>query len=110
LVPANAEATDTVPRTAFAPASYTPLPESTELNAEVAQQKAITAEMQAMQNEMAATQTKMQGQYAQLVKQSGDALRLRERLEVERNQARANTATADGVAANGDPRTTQAKW
>lgn len=110
LVPTNAESTDTVPRTAFVPASYTPLPASTELNAELAKQKAITAEMQAMQNEMAVTQTKMQAQYAQLVKQSGDALRLRERLEAERNQSRATTAQPDGVAANGDPRTTQAKW
>lgn len=111
LVPANADATDTVPRTAFAPASYTPLPASEELSAELAKQKAITAEMQDMRTAMAATQTKMQAQYAQLVKQTGEALRLRDRMEAERNQTRANAATTpDGVAATADPRATQAKW
>ncbi len=110
LVPTNAETTDTVPRTAFAPASYAPLPASDELNAELAKQKAITSEMQTMQGAMAATQMKMQAQYAQLVKQSGDALRLRERLEAERNQSGANAAQPDSVAANTDPKATQAKW
>lgn len=111
LVPHNAEKTDVVPRTAFAPASYTPLPASEELNAELAKQKAVTADMQTMQGAMAATQTKMQAQYEQLVKQSGDALRLRTQLEAERNQSRANAATPpEGVAANADPRATQAKW
>lgn len=110
LVPANADASDTAPRTVFAPASYTPLPASDELNAELAKQKAITAEMQAMQADMIATQSKMQTQYAQLVKQSGEALRLRERLEAERSQTRASAATPEGVAANTDPKATAAKW
>lgn len=111
LVRVNADATDTVPRTAFAPASYTPLPASVELSAELAKQKAITAEMQDMRAAMAATQTKMQAQYAQLVKQTGEALRLRDRMEAERNQTRANAPTApDGVAATAEPRPTQAKW
>lgn len=107
LVPTNAAVTDTVPRTAFAPASYAPLPASEELNAELAKQKAVTAEMQAMEGVMASTQAKMQTQYLQLVKQSGEALRLRDRLEAERNQTRANAAPPpDGVASNA----TQAKW
>lgn len=111
LVPANADATDVVPRTAFAPASYAPLPASEELKAELAKQKAITAEVQAMQADMIATQSKMQAQYAQLVKQSGEALRLRDRLEAERSQTRASAATPpDGVAANNDPKATAAKW
>ena len=111
LVPTNAETTESVPRTAFAPASYAPLPASEELNAELVKQKAITTEIQTMQGEMAATQSKMQAQYAQLVKHSGDAARLRDRLEAERNQARTNAATPpDGVAANSDARATQAKW
>jgi hypothetical protein len=111
LVPTNADAMDTVPRSAFAPASLAPLPASEELNAELAKQKAITAEMQAMQADMMATQSKMQAQYAQLVKQSGEALRLRDRLEAERSQARANAATPpEGVADNTDPKATTAKW
>ena len=111
LVPADAESTEVTPRTAFAPASYSPLPASEELNAELAKQKAITAEIQAMQADMIATQSKMQAQYAQLVKQSGEALRLRDRLEAERSQTRASAATPpEGVAANTDPKATAAKW
>lgn len=110
LVPDNAGTGDTVPRTAFAPASVAPLPASEELNAELAKQKAITAEMQTMQAAMADTQTKMQAQYSQLVKQTGEALRLRQRLETERGQTSGTAAAADGVAASGDPRATAAKW
>ncbi|HVZ65052.1 MAG TPA: hypothetical protein VG838_13355 [Opitutaceae bacterium] len=111
LVPASAEPAETAPRSVFAPASVAPLPASEELNAELEKQKAITAQMQSMQVSMADTQAKMQAQYAQLLKQSGEALRLRERLEIERSQNRANTGPApDSVAATGDSRTTQAKW
>lgn len=110
LVPANAETADTAPRSAFAPASVSPLPASAELNAELEKQKGITREIQSMQAAMAETQAKMQAQYAQLVKQSGEAMRLRERLEAERAQNRTGAIPAtDSVAANGD-RATQAKW
>ncbi len=112
LVPDNTSLGDTVPRTAFAPASVAPLPASEELNAELAKQKAITGEMQTMQATMADTQTKMQAQYSQLVKQTGEALRLRQRLETERGQANggAGAPAADGVTASTDPRATNAKW
>ena len=110
LVPDNATTSDTVPRMGFAPASVAPLPASDELNAELAKQKAITAEMQTMQASMADIQTKMQAQYSQLVKQTGEALRLRQRLEAERSQGSGTATAADGVAAAGDPRATAAKW
>jgi hypothetical protein len=111
LVPANGEATETVPRTAFAPASYAPLPVSEELNAELAKQKAITADMRTMQSQMAETQTRMQTQYSLLVKQSSEALKVRDALEAERNRAHLGTSAADAVATNGDTAAkTQAKW
>jgi hypothetical protein len=111
LVPTNAEASDTVPRTAFAPASVTPLPASEELNAELAKQKTITAEMLGMQREMADTQSKMQGQYALLVQQSNEAMRLRARMDAERARASANSATpSEGLTANGAPQTSPTKW
>jgi hypothetical protein len=87
-----------------------PLPGSEELNAELAKQKVITAEMQTMQAAMADTQTKMQAQYSQLVKQTGEVLRLRQRLETERGQAAGGATSVDGVAASADPRATSAKW
>lgn len=110
LVPENATVGDTVSRTVFAPASVAPLPASEELNAELAKQKAITAEMQTMQAAMADTETKMQAQYSQLVKQTGEALRLRQRLETERGQTSAGAPVSGGVAASTDPRATSAKW
>lgn len=111
LVPMNAEAMEAVPRTSFAPSSVTPLPASDELNAELTKQKAITAEMVAMQQQMAATQVKMQAQYAQLVEQSGEAMRLRARLEAERAQPNASALTPpQGFTANGDPQKTKADW
>lgn len=111
LVPTNAETTDAVPRTAFTPASYAPLPASEELNAELVKQKAITTDMRAMQSQMAETQTRMQAQYTLLVKQSSEALKVRDALEAERNRARLGTAATDTVAANGDAAAkTQAKW
>ena len=92
-VPDNANGNfETVPRSAFAPASAAQLPASEELAAELATQKTITADMRAMQEKMAETDRQMQVQYGQLVRQSGEALKLREQLEAERNRARLATA------------------
>lgn len=81
----------TVSRTEFAPASYDPLPEADELAAELFTQKSITASLRAVQASMADTEKQVQAQYATLVRQSADTLRLREQLEAERAQLRAGT-------------------
>ncbi len=100
---------ETVPRSAFAPASVVPLPASEELTAELSTQKAITADIRAMQASMVATESRMQAQYAQLVRQSAEALKLREQLEAERNHSRvaSNAATpVSGTAVN----PSEVKW
>ena len=79
---------ETVPRASYPPASVTPLPASVELTAELATQNKITTELRAMQTSMAETNQKMQAQYAVLVRQSAEALKLREQLEAERNRVR----------------------
>lgn len=79
---------ETVPRASYAPASVTPLPASEELTAELASQKKITTELRAMQTSLAETERQMQAQYAVLVRQSAEALKLREQLEKERNRVR----------------------
>jgi hypothetical protein len=79
----------TVSRIEFAPASYAPLPKSDELAAELATQKAITAELRAVQAAMAESEKQVQAQYGTLVRQSAEAMRLREQLEAERKQLRA---------------------
>jgi hypothetical protein len=79
---------ETVPRASYPPASVTPLPASEELTAELTTQKKITTELRAMQTSMADTNKQMQAQYAVLVRQSAEALKLREQLEAERNRIR----------------------
>jgi len=108
-VPQNTEsASETEPRTAFAPASVSPLPASEELAAELATQKAITAELRTIRASMAETERQMQTQYGQLVRQSDEARRLREQLTGVRS--------APHVADTGSPapasleKATEAKW
>lgn len=111
-VPLNAdESGETVPRTAFAPASYTPLPAAAELNAELTSQKAITGELRGMKVAMAETQQRMETQYAQLVRQSAEAAKLREQLEAERNRLRNGgpMPPAESVVSN-TTASTEAKW
>lgn len=79
---------ETVPRASYPPASLAPLPASDELAVELATQKKITMELRTMQTSMMETEQKMQAQYALLVRQSADALKLREQLEKERNRVR----------------------
>jgi hypothetical protein len=83
-VPITASETlETVPRTSYPPASVTPLPASAELAAELATQKRSRRSC-TPQTSVAETEQKMQAQYAQLVRQSAEALKLREQLEAER--------------------------
>lgn len=94
----------TVSRTEFVPASYAPLPENDELAAELSTQKEITASLRAVQAAMADTEKQVQAQYATLVRQSADTLRLREQLDAERAQLRASApapaAPTDAPAQN----------
>lgn len=106
------DALETVPRTAYPPASVTPLPASAELDAELATQKKVTAELRTAQTSVAEIEQKMQAQYAQLVRQSAEALRLREQLESEHRRIQDSATPESSPAA---PTTTPAsnpavKW
>jgi len=90
---------ETVPRTSYPPASVTPLPTSEELSAELATQKKITAELRTTQASVAEIEQKMQAQYAQLVRQSAEALRLREQLESEHRRIQ-DMATTESAPAS----------
>ena len=103
----------TVPRTTYPPASVVPLPVSAELAAELAAQKTITRDLRTMQASMAETEQRMQVQYTVLVRQSAEALKVREKLEAERSRARGATPadfpTAPPVGATVS-NSTEAKW
>ncbi len=97
-VPVTAtEDVGTVPRTTFAPASYAPLPASDELIAELATQKKITSDLRAMQSSMVETEQRMQVQYATVVRQSAEAMRVRAQLEAERMRDRDATPSETPV-------------
>lgn len=107
-VPDNAPSDyQTVP-SEVAPASIAPLPASDELKAELATQKAITAHMRVMQASMAETERRMQEQYAQLVRESGEILKLRKELEAERTHASAAGTSAPVATTTADG--SEAKW
>lgn len=97
----------TAPRSAFAPASIAPLPASEELAAELATQKAITTDLRTMRASMAETERRMQAQYGQLVRQSGDAVKLREQLEAERHSPRLADASPP---VTGPEKPSEVKW
>ena len=102
----------TMPRTAYPAASVSPLPISAELAAELATQKKITGDLRAMQTSMAEAEQQMQAQYATLVRQSAEALKVREQLEAERERVRSvapapTVATPAGAKAGNS---TDAKW
>jgi hypothetical protein len=111
-VPLNAnDMGETVPRTAYAPASYAPLPATAEVDAELANQKAITGELRAMKAAMAETQQRMEAQYAVLVRQSAEATKLRGELEAARERLRtAPPGQSSDVAATTGSGNTEAKW
>lgn len=83
-VPARIAVLETEPRTAFAPASYAPLPPSDELAAELTAQREITAELRTVQERMAAIEQQAKNQYGTLAAQTADAVKLRQQLEAER--------------------------
>jgi hypothetical protein len=109
VVPINFSGTfETEPRSTYAPPSIAPLPASGELAAELATQRAITEDMRAMQSSMVATQRKMQEQYAQLVRQTGEVVTVREKLEADRSQPATPLAPVPNPT-NGN-RQTESKW
>jgi hypothetical protein len=108
-VPQNMDSgLETVPRTAFAPASASPLPASEELAAELATQKAITADLRTIRASMAETERQMQAQYGQLVRQSDEARKLREQLEGLRSAPHVADTGAPGSAS--PEKSAEAKW
>jgi len=107
-----AEELPTAPRTAYAPASLAPLPVNAELTAEIATQKKITEDLRALQASMAESESRMQAQYALLVRQSSEALKVRQQLEEERERVRAaSPATGPATAERATTaKSTEAKW
>lgn len=79
---------ETVPRASYPPSSVAPLPASEELTAELATQRKITGDVRAMQTSMAEIEQRMQAQYALLVRQSAEALKVRDQLAAERSRVR----------------------
>ena len=89
-----------VPRSTYPPASISPLPASAELTAELETQKHITGDLLSMQRSMSAAEQKMQSQYATLVRQSAEAVKVREQLEAERKRERGAAAAPTPGSAN----------
>ena len=112
-VPATAaDELPTAPRTAYAPASLVPLPVNAELTAEIATQKKVTEDLRALQASMAEAESRMQAQYALLVRQSAEALNVRQQLEEERERVRLANSAAGPATAEGakTAKSTEAKW
>ncbi len=94
---------ETVPRAEFAPASYAPLPRSTELAAELVTQKEITERLRTIQAAMAATEKQAQSQYGTLVTETAETMKLRHELEVERARVKELEASLRDRAADLPP-------
>lgn len=114
-VPLNvAEPLETSPREAFPPASFAPLPASAELNAELSTQRQVTVQLRAMQAALVEAEAKMSTQYAALVRQSADAIKLRAQLEAERlrlqNSVPATPAPTALAPASATIATPEVKW
>ncbi len=101
----------TVPRTSYPPSSFAPMPASEELAAELATQRTITAQMRAMQASMADTERQVQAQYALIVRQNAEVLKVRSQLEAERHRL-SNQAPGDSpkTAAGTAEGSTDVKW
>jgi hypothetical protein len=101
----------TVPRTSYPPPSFAPLPAGEELAAELTTQRTITAQMRAMQSSMADTERQVQAQYALMVRQNAEILKVRSQLEAERhrmsNQAPGESPKTAAGTAEGS---TDVKW
>lgn len=87
-VPSRVESLETMPRTAFAPASSAPLPANAELAAELAAQRQITAELREIKGRMSAIEQQAQTRFGTLVNQTADTIKLRQQLEAERARVR----------------------
>ncbi len=107
-----AEELATVPRTTYPPATLSPLPINAELAAEIATQKKITEELRALQASMSEAESRMQAQYALLVRQSSEALKVRQQLEEERERVRVASSAAGPASADRGTtaKSTEAKW
>jgi len=102
----------TVPRTSYPPASLSPLPVSAELAAEIATQKKVTEDLRALQSSMAEAESRMQEQYAMLIRQSSEAIKVRQQLEEERERFRLASSPAAPATVEGarTAKSTDAKW
>ncbi len=113
-VPAHAQdESGTVPRASAPALSDAPLPASEELTAELATQKTVTAEIRALQLSMAEAERQMQAQYALLVRQSAEVMKVREQLEAERQRVHGSPpaiTTAAAPAPVGTNPLPEVKW
>lgn len=102
----------TVPRASYPPASISPLPASAELAAEIATQKKVTEELHALKSSMVEAEFRMQEQYALLVRQSSEAIKVRQQLEQERERFRVATSAVAPATGEGarTAKSTEAKW
>lgn len=92
--------------------SLSPLPINAELAAEIATQKKITDEIRALQSSLVEAESRMRDQYALLVRQSSEALKVRQQLEEDRERVRVTTSATAPATTEGakTARSTEAKW
>lgn len=108
---AAADELATVPRTTYPPASLSPLPINEELSAEIATQRKMTEEIRALQASLIEAEARMREQYALLVRQSSEALKVRRQLEAERERVRlASAASSPAPTEAKTVKSTDAKW
>ena len=107
-VPDNAPTDYPTVTSEVAPASIAPLPAGDELKAELATQNAITSDLRTMQASIAETERRMQAQYAQLLREGGEAMKLRLELEAERTHSSAAGTSAPVATTTADG--SEAKW
>ncbi len=101
-----------VSRTTYPPTSISPLPINAELAAEIATQKKVTEDLRALQASMVEAESRMQAQYALLVRQSSEALKVRQQLEEERERVRVASSAAGPATSERatTAKSTEAKW
>lgn len=103
----------TVPRVSAPALSDARLPASAELTAELATQRTVTAEIRALQLSMAEAERQMQAQYALLVRQSDEVMKVHEQLEAERQRVHGSPppiTTAAAPAPVGTNPSPEVKW
>ena len=99
-VPAHSrDESGTVPRVSAPALSDAPLPASAELTAVLATQRTVTAEIRELQSSMAEAERQMQAQYAVLVRQSAEVMKVREQLEAERQRVHGGSPAITTAAA-----------